>query len=122
MPRRPSKPVTRRTAARRAKQYQASVIARAARRHTPKEPETIAQARIWDRKKNRYLIAGLCHPCSCQAAWGHALGFQKIHDPCAECQPIVNAFPNSGPRGSKWRKCLIKLEYMDPAEVAEIFA
>ena len=114
--------VTRRTAARRARKHEALAQQREQARQRVVEPETIGQARVWERKFHRYQIAGLCNACASQAAWGHAMGFGKIKDPCAECQPIVNAFPNDGPRGSKWRKCLIKLEYLSEAEVKEIFS
>lgn len=80
-------------------------------------PETIGQARVWTRKCNRYTIAGLCSVCAAQAAYGHANGFGEIKDPCATCQPLVNTFPTPGPRGSKWRKILDKLEYMSEAEL-----
>jgi len=84
------------------------------------EPETISQARVWDRKNKRYLIAGLCFGCAAQAAWGHAIGFQKINPPCAECIPLIASFDTPGPQGSKWRKCLLKLEYIPEDEVAAI--
>jgi len=84
-----------------------------------RDPETLTQAKVWSRKHRRYLAAGLCETCAAQAAWGHAVGFQKIHDPCKECAPIVALFDTPGPRGSKWRKCLIRLESLDPADIAE---
>jgi hypothetical protein len=113
--------VTRAT--KRARARDAERAAQRAARHDPhSDPETPAQARVWDRKCRRYKVAGLCDACAAQAAWGHALGFQNINDPCAECQPLVNALPDAGPRGSKWRKCLIKLEYLSEDEVAEVFA
>jgi hypothetical protein len=103
--------VTARTAARRAARRQTETIqVRAARRVGGDEPESVTQARTWDRKYRRYLVAGLCHPCAAKASWGHSLGFQKIDDPCAKCQPIVNQFATPGPEGSKWRKVLDKLE------------
>lgn len=103
--------VTARTARRRARIVQAEEVAKATQRNKPRPAESMSQAKIWDRKNKRYIIAGLCFTCAAQAAWGHALGFEKIKDPCTECQPIVNGFETPGPRGSKWRKCLIKLEY-----------
>lgn len=115
--------VTRRTAARRARKHTAAVIAKEhAKTHSKTEPETIGQARVWTRKMRRYQIAGLCDVCAAQAAWGHAVGFGKINDPCPVCQPIVNALPNPGPKGSKWRKCLVKLEYLTDEELKEWLA
>jgi hypothetical protein len=116
-----ARPVTRRTAARRAKRHEAAVIAKDAAKK-PTEPEGLGQVRVWDRKKKRYLIAGLCERCAAQAAWGHAIGFGKIEKPCSVCQPLVNEFPDEGPKGSPWRKVLIKLEYLSEAEVKEVLA
>ena len=116
--------VTARTAKRRARKVQADLEAKANAHSGPAEPETVTQAKVWDRKRKRYLIAGLCNVCAAQAAWGHALGFGKdrIKEPCNACQPIVDGLPDAGPRGSKWRKCLLKLEYLSDAEVQELFA
>lgn len=82
----------------------------------------MAQARAFDRKKKRYRRLGLCQPCAAQAAWGHQVGFGKgrINDPCAKCAPIVAGFPDAGPTDSKWRKCLLKVEYMTRSEAREI--
>jgi hypothetical protein len=112
--------VTARTAARRARVNEAKQTAQAKAKRVA--PETVAQAKVWDRKYRRYQLAGLCRVCASNAAWGHQCGFGDIPDPCTECQPIVNAFGTSGPRGSKWRKCLIKLEYLSEAELAEVMA
>lgn len=114
----PQRAVTARTMARRARKVEAAKAERAHARRA-EAPETLGQARVWDRKRNRYLIAGLCPPCAAQAAYGHAEGFQDIRNPCAVCQPIVNTFPNAGPRGSKWRKILDKLEYMSEEQLSE---
>lgn len=113
-----SRPVTARTAARRARQQQEALEAKTSTSRTSM-PETMGQARVWQRKQGRYDIAGLCHTCSSHAAWGHALGFQRIPDPCETCQPIVKCFPHAGPRGSKWRKILDKLEYMTVDQLSE---
>lgn len=75
-------------------------------------PETISQARTWDRVKTLYLRDGLCHACAAQAAWGHQLGFgyvvnrpwgdsARIKAPCRVCAPIVATFPVARPNG--WR-------------------
>lgn len=110
--------VSTRTMKRRAARNEAATIART-RQKAQSGPESKAQARAFDRKRRRYRRVGLCHACSAQAAWGHQCGFQKINDPCAECLPIVAAFPTDGPRDSKWRKVLIRVEYMTRAEARE---
>lgn len=55
--------------------------------------ETLSQVRYFDTLKRRYVGFGLCQRCAAQAAWGHQLGFSRVHPPCAECQPVVNTFP-----------------------------
>jgi hypothetical protein len=109
--------VSTRTMKRRALKVEAATIAKGKARRDG--PETKAQARAHARKTKRYRRLGLCHACASQAAWGHQCGFQKIHDPCEKCLPIVATFPTAGPRGSKWRKCLIRIEYMSRAEARE---
>jgi hypothetical protein len=117
------RPITARTAARRARRVQAVELGEVAKRKLDKAaPETKAQAQVFDRKVRRYTIAGLCGKCAAQAAWGHACGFQNINDPCAACQSTVNTFETAGPRGSKWRKTLSRLEYMTEEELAKVFA
>lgn len=112
--------VSTRTMKRRARKVEAAKIAGERRKRSSRDnPETKAQARAFERKRRRYRRVGLCHACSAQAAWGHQCGFQKINDPCAECLPIVAAFPTDGPRDSKWRKVLIRVEYMTRAEARE---
>ena len=111
--------VSARTAKRRARKTQELAVKRETAKRRQIKPETIAQARTWTRKRLRYRRAGLCEVCACQAAWGHQCGFGKINDPCAECQPIVDSLPDAGPRGSKWRKLLLRLEYMTKAEARE---
>jgi hypothetical protein len=110
--------VSSRTMKRRAEKVAAAAEQRA--RSAQRGPETMTQAKVWDRKKRRYLNAGLCFHCAAQAAWGHEIGFGKIADPCPQCQPIVDLFETPGPSGSKWRKCLLHLESLTRAEVAEI--
>lgn len=111
------KTVTARTMKRRARVAAAEAAAKEHAKRHGAEPETLGQARVWARKARRYEIAGLCPRCATQAAYGHANGFNVILDPCTTCQPIVNSFPHAGPRGSKWRKILDKLEYMSEAEL-----
>ena len=67
------------------------------------KPETIHQARDWDRYKNTYLAGGLCHRCSAQAAWGHQCGFTLIRPPCEECVLLVAALPERA-AGAVWRR------------------
>jgi hypothetical protein len=59
---------------------------RAARKGDPSE--NIAQAQYWQSIKNKYLAAGLCNGCAGQAAYGHQLGFSRVHDPCSACRGI----------------------------------
>lgn len=66
-----------------------------------KLPETLSQARTWERCKGIYLDAGLCHACASQAAWGHQVGFRRVKSPCDECAPVVASFPV--PKGRVWR-------------------
>lgn len=116
-----TRPVSARTAKRRAqKRQQSEVTQRRNAQNAESKPETMAQARAFDRKKKRYRRLGLCQPCAAQAAWGHQLGFGDLRPPCTECLPIVAALPDDGPRGSKWRKCLIKVEYLTRAEAREL--
>jgi hypothetical protein len=67
-------------------------------------PETMEQARRWEVVKNRYERAGLCHICSAQAAFGHQLGFSRVHPPCPDCVPVVAEFPY--PAVAPWRMTL----------------
>lgn len=67
-------------------------------------PETMRQSRTWEVIKNRYLRLGLCHTCASQAAYGHQLGFSRIHPPCPDCAPIVATF--EFPAVTPWRKVL----------------
>lgn len=79
------------------------------------KPETPSQAGSWTTRKNKYLELGLCEACAAQAAYGHQSGFgphehvrgghlvlEGIRPPCADCAPVVAAFPVEahGP----WRK------------------
>lgn len=115
--------VSRATIRRRGREAEAKAQELAIKRATAtarrEAPETIGQARVWTRKCRRYEIAGLCSKCAAQAAYGHAQGFNEIKDPCATCQPLVDAFPGAGPKGSKWRKILDKLEYMSEEELSD---
>ena len=117
-----ARPVTLRTAKRRARLAEQSAATEMAKKRLEvrraEKPETLGQARVWQRKSGRYQIAGLCHRCAAQAAYGHAEGFQNIKDPCETCQPTVDGFPTPGPRGSKWRKILDKLEYMTEEDLS----
>lgn len=115
--------VSRSTIRRRGRQAEALAAERTekslATKRRQEAPETLGQARVWQRKNGRYLIAGLCYTCAAQAAWGHAQGFEKIKPPCDECLPVVRIFPTPGPKGSPWKKILDKLEYMSESELSE---
>ena len=108
-----ARPVSARTARKRARAHAEEQARKAATGGKPtRPPETIGQARVWERKKKRYEIAGLCEVDACHAAWGHAEGWAILPwNPCEACQPIINAFDTGTPH-PKWRKILQKLEYM----------
>ena len=57
---------------------------RAGRKNDP--PENLSQAQYWQWIKNKYFAAGLCNGCAGQAAYGHQLGFSRVHDPCSACR------------------------------------
>lgn len=119
-----SRPATARTMARRARRVEAENSALTPRdRRKRSAPESIGQARVWQRKCHRYELAGLCDVCASAAAWGHAEGFQLLERsgriPCNKCQPLVSRFPQQAFRGSKWYKILDKLEYMKTDQLAE---
>ncbi|GIG37933.1 hypothetical protein Cpa01nite_33140 [Cellulomonas pakistanensis] len=57
-------------------------------------PETIEQARTWERVKNHALAFGICHACAAQLAWGHQLGFaETTRPPCDSCLAVVAQLP-----------------------------
>jgi hypothetical protein len=77
---------------------------------TATPPETLSQAREWQKTLARYLRAGLCHRCAAQAAWAHqtcAGGWSTIHPPCPTCSGIVETFDLATPNPA-WRKILRK--------------
>lgn len=69
-----------------------------------KKPETVGEARTWQKTLTRYRADGLCHRCASQAAWGHQNGFSLIRPPCDECAPIVATFPMPAGKDSPWRR------------------
>lgn len=77
-------------------------------RQSAAEPETLAQARAWDRTKARYVKAGFCHRCASQAAWGHQTGgggYATIKPPCVACAKEVlpdSIIKRHGYRAAKW--------------------
>lgn len=64
-------------------------------------PETMGQARLWDATSAWYLKAGLCGRCASQMAWGHQIGWSRVHPPCEECRPFIDTFPLGQVNG--WR-------------------
>lgn len=80
------------------------------RRDTWEPPETMRQAKRWETTKNRYLAAGLCVTCASQAAYGHQLGFARIHPPCDKCMSAMVSFPIQAT--TVWRRLA------DPSESA----
>ena len=68
-------------------------------------PETMEQAKEWDRRKSAYVRAGLCHPCAATASYGHQLGWHRTqYPPCVDCVPVVATFPQEtvDPAWRKW--------------------
>jgi len=68
-------------------------------------PETVRQAKTWEGVKNEYVIAGLCNGCAGQAAYGHQLGFHKIHSPglcCAGKTLPESVIDRHGSRAVRW--------------------
>lgn len=69
------------------------------------KPETARQAGTWENVKNRYADAGLCNGCAGQAAYGHQLGFARIHPPCpADAGKTLpdELIAKHGDRGARW--------------------
>lgn len=73
-------------------------------RLTGETPETARQAHTWETVANLYETDGLCRGCAGQAAYGHQLGFSRVHPPCDPCQSIVGGFPLSAGKDSPWRR------------------
>ena len=68
-------------------------------------PESLAQARDWEKAKVRYLQAGLCDRCASQAAWAHqpgAGGWWAVHPPCNMCAELIPMLPLATPNPA-WR-------------------
>lgn len=55
-------------------------------------PETMDQARRHGWHVRRYESLGLCPRCASQAAWGHQVGWTRVHRPCDPCRPLVDKF------------------------------
>jgi len=49
-------------------------------------PETLGQARAWDKNQNRYLRSGFCARCASAAAWGHQSGWSSVPPVCPTCK------------------------------------
>jgi hypothetical protein len=64
-------------------------------------PETVRQAQAWDSACAWYGGAGLCGRCASQMAWGHQIGWGRVHPPCDECEATVATFPV--PKVNGWR-------------------
>lgn len=70
-------------------------------RRQAQEPETVDQARNWDRVNRLAVRFGLCFSCASQYAWGVQGGFASVRPPCPECAPLVATLPS--PRVNGWR-------------------
>lgn len=69
------------------------------------KPETARQAQTWENTKNKYVAAGLCNGCAGQAAYGHQMGFHRIHPPCGSCRGRTvppELVDRHGDRGARW--------------------
>ena len=78
-------------------------------------PETLRQAETWENVKNKYVAAGLDNGCAGQAAYGHQMGFARIHPPCPACQLITlpqDLIDRHGDRGARW----LAGEFVSPSE------
>lgn len=69
------------------------------------KPETVWQAQTFEKYKNRYVIAGVCHYCAAQAAFGHQHGFGQVEPPRSCCAEVVAGLPVEKSNG--WRALLI---------------
>jgi hypothetical protein len=67
------------------------------------QPESITQARKWDRDKRAALAAGVGDACAAQYSWGVQVGFRLSRPPCADCAPIVNVAPGTE-KPNSWRR------------------
>ena len=69
---------------------------------TADAPETMAQARAFQKVNAQALRFGLCPTCAAQIAWGTQLGFARTtREPCQTCTPLVALLPVAKPGG--WR-------------------
>lgn len=70
-------------------------------RWTGDQPETMRQARRFDAVCNQARSFGLCARCAPQLAFGHQLGFTRVHAPCVDCLPLLERLPVGQP--NEWR-------------------
>lgn len=70
-------------------------------RCTGDQPETIRQAKRFDAINNHARMFGLCYRCAPQLAFGHQLGFARVHAPCVDCLPLLERLPLGQP--NEWR-------------------
>ena len=52
-------------------------------------PESVGQARTWDRVKHEVMRLGVCEKCAAQYAWGVQVGFTLSNPPCVACTRVV---------------------------------
>lgn len=68
------------------------------------KPETMSQARTFDRVVRNAEAAGLCSPCAAQLGWAAQAGgggFSSVRQPCAACTVVMLGWPVQRPNG--WR-------------------
>lgn len=71
---------------------------------TKPKPETLSQARTFDRVVRNGESAGLCPKCAAQLGWAAqagAGGFSSVKPPCAPCTVVMLGWPVQRPNG--WR-------------------
>jgi hypothetical protein len=64
-------------------------------------PESVEQARNFEKMHSEAVRKGLCSRCASQCAYGRQHGFSTVHPPCGACAFVVASWPND--RGNGWR-------------------
>lgn len=60
------------------------------------KPETMSQARTFDKVVRNAEGSGICPPCAAQLAWAVQSGgggFSSVKPPCAACQVVMLEWP-----------------------------
>lgn len=67
-----------------------------------RRPETLRQARDWQKTKDHYLLDGFCDTCSVQAAFGHQIGFSQVAHVCTGCRGKRPTYRWAGEQAHRW--------------------